>query len=526
VKEFVLGLLSSIFVSEIIGWLPTVSRCIIRGATRLLPADNRDRFADEWNAEIDVLERSDRKVSTLLWALRVFIEAPRTGRILRAAYASPRKESFSLTILYSFYQLATAAALLAAYPFVLARRGSHYLPTLAGRLGKSAGATKVTGGLWLHAVSVRELSIAASLARTLPKHLPLLVTTVTPTGQEMARKLFPLDGRLVEVAYLPFELGFAVRRFYDRFAPQALILIEGDYWPLILHEAHRRSLPVAVVNGRVGDKSFVRLRRLRPALGPLFSRINRFGVQAEEDRARLVTLGVAPERITVTGNLIYESSEPPRRPELEAAILSLAAGRPILIAGSTMAGEEEQVLTAHKIIGGGARTLLILAPRHPERWAEVEAFLHTRGIAAIRRSTLQAVGVQRPTVLLLDSLGELASLYRLATAIFIGGTLVPTGGQNPLEAVRSGVPVAVGASMHNFREISDRFDRVDAWRRVTDAYTHGEVWKEWLDKPATARDQGARGARVFAENRGALPRTLEMLEGLWGNSGSILDDET
>jgi 3-deoxy-D-manno-octulosonic-acid transferase len=413
------------------------------------------------------------------------------------------------SLFWGLYQLATGAALLTAGPVLLARRGAHYLPTLSGRLGRAAGDPRGHGGLWLHAVSVGEAGVAATLARALPPDLPLLVSTVTPTGQARARALFPA----ADVAYLPFDLGFAVRRFYDRFAPRALVLVEGDYWPLVLREAHRRGLPVAVVNGRVGDRSFARLRRLRPLLGPLFSAVDRFGVQTAEDGNRLMALGIPPEKITVTGNLKYESPEPPAKPELEATVRALAAGRPVILAGSTMGGEEEQVLAAHAAAGGGARALLVLAPRHPERWNEVDALLRSRGLAVIRRSALPP-SPSTPDVLLLDSLGELASLYRLATAAFIGGTLVPTGGHNPLEAARFGVPVAVGPSMHNFREMAEQFDRARAWRRAADARALGEIWKEWLDDPAAAREQGARAARLVEENRGSLERTLEMLRPL------------
>ncbi len=412
------------------------------------------------------------------------------------------------SVFWGLYQVATGAALLAAGPFLLARRGGHYLPTLPGRLGRAAGPARATGGLWLHAVSVGEVSVAATLARALPPELPLLVTTVTPTGQARAHTLFPQ----ADVAYLPFDLGFAVDRFYDRFAPRALVLVEGDYWPLVLREARRRGLPVAVVNGRIGDRSFARLRRLRPLLGPLFSAIDRFGVQTADDRARLLELGIPEERITVTGNLKYESPEPPRKPDLEDALQALAAGRPILLAGSTMPGEEEQVLDAHQAAGGGARALLVLAPRHPERWNEVAALLSSRGLTAVRRSALPAAG--SPEVVLLDSLGELASLYRLAAAAFIGGTLVPTGGHNPLEAARFGVPVAVGPSMHNFRDMAEQLDRAAAWRRAADARALGEIWKDWLDDPAAAREQGARAVRLVEENRGALERTLAMLQPL------------
>jgi 3-deoxy-D-manno-octulosonic-acid transferase len=423
------------------------------------------------------------------------------------------------SVLWGLYQLALGAALLVAGPFLLVRRGRHYLPTLSGRLGRGKGESGRTGALWLHAVSVGEAGVAATLARGLPADLPLLVTTVTPTGQARARAAF---ADRADVSYLPFDLGFAVSRFFRRFAPAALVLIEGDYWPLLLRHARRRGLPVAVVNGRVGDRSFRRMLRLRPLLSPLFSGVDRFGVQSAEDRDRLVRLGVDPGRITVTGNLKYETPEPALKAELEAALRELADGRPLLLAGSTMAGEEAQVLEAFREIGGGERALLVLAPRHPERWGEVDAFLRSRGLNLLRRSGLPDLSGRggRPDALLLDSLGELAGLYRLAAGSFIGGTLVPTGGHNPLEAARYGVPVAVGPSMHNFREMAEAFDRASAWRRVNDARELADTWRGWLDDPAAAREQGERAAALIDANRGALAKTVEMLAPLLEKVGT------
>lgn len=410
------------------------------------------------------------------------------------------------SLLWGLYQLALGAVLLIAGPFLLARRGRHYLPTLSGRLGGSPGGSGRKGALWLHAVSVGEAGVAATLARGLPADLPLLVTTITPTGQARAKAAF---ANRADVSYLPFDLGFAVSRFFRRFEPAALVLVEGDYWPLLLRHARRRGLPVAVVNGRVGDRSFRRMLRLRPLLSPLFSGVDRFGVQSAEDRDRLVRLGVDPGRIAVTGNLKYETAEPAEKPELEAALRELAGGRPLLLAGSTMAGEEAQVLEAFREIGGGERALLVIAPRHPERWGEVDAFLRSRGVDLLRRSSFPAAG--RPDAVLLDSLGELAGLYRLAAGSFIGGTLVPTGGHNPLEAARYGIPIAVGPSMHNFREMAEAFDRAAAWRRVNGARELADAWREWLASPEAAREQGARAAALLEANRGALAKTVEML---------------
>jgi len=367
------------------------------------------------------------------------------------------------------------------------------------------------GGLWIHAVSVGEVAVAATLARALPAELPLVVTTITPTGQARARALF---ADRAAVAYHPFELGFALRRFLDRFEPRAVVLTEGDLWPLALRAAVHRRLPVAVVNGRVSDRTFPRLARLRRLVGPLlYQRVERFGVQTAVDRDRLLALGVPPGRVTVTGNLKFEAPPPPDRPELERRIRELAAGRPVLVAGSTMAGEESAVLDAFAAAGGGERALLVLAPRHPERFAAVAELAAARLPGAVRRSAPPRAG-ERPPVVLLDTLGELAALYRSARGAFVGGTLVPTGGHNPIEAARSAVPVAVGPSMENFREIAAAFDAAGAWRRIGDAGELAGVFRQWLDDPGEATELGRRGAELVAAHRGALERTRAMLEPL------------
>ncbi|MEP7011924.1 MAG: 3-deoxy-D-manno-octulosonic acid transferase [Acidobacteriota bacterium] len=426
------------------------------------------------------------------------------------------------------YQLGMGLALLLAGPILLLRRGGHYWPTLAGRLGggrplqpSPPAALFGKGSLWLHAVSVGEAGVAATLARELPADLPLVVTTITPTGQERARAAFA--GRAT-VTYLPFDLGMAIDRFFARTfpsgPPRALVLLEGDYWPLLLAEAKRRGFPVLVANGRVGDKGFGRMRRIAPLARRLLGAVDRFGVQSEIDRDRLIALGVPPERIAVTGNLKYDTPEPGLAPELSAAVTKLAAGRSILIAGSTMPGEEEALLAA--TAGLEEHALLILAPRHPERWGEVGTLLDVSGRKWLRRTSLDtpAAALPAPAVLLLDSLGELAGLYRIASAAFIGGTLVPTGGHNPLEAARFAVPVVVGPSMHNFAEMAARFDGSSAWRRAADANDLGATFRAWLDDPEAARNLGRRGARLVEENRGAVARTLDMIRPLIGLSES------
>ncbi len=408
--------------------------------------------------------------------------------------------------MWILYQFATALALVVAGPFLLARRGRHYLESLPGRLGRCREGVSGERPLWIHAVSVGEAAVAVTLARALPADLPLVVTTITPTGQARARAA--LAGRAA-VCYLPFDLGFAVERFFRRHRPRALVLAEGDLWPLVLRRAKRDGLPVVVVNGRVSDRNYPRLLRLRPLARRLYRNVDLFSVQTAADRDRLLALGIPGERVAVTGNLKFDSPEPELRPDLARRLEALAGGRPILVAGSTMPGEEEAVIEALGRLGGGERALAILAPRHPERFDEVEALLRAGGLVTARRSDLPESG--RPDAVLLDSLGELSGLYRVAAAAFIGGTLVPTGGHNPLEAARFGVPVAAGPSMENFREMAELFDRAAAWRRVEDARDLGRAWETWLDDPAEAARLGEAGAAIVAANRGALARNLELL---------------
>ncbi|MGE0641600.1 MAG: 3-deoxy-D-manno-octulosonic acid transferase [Thermoanaerobaculia bacterium] len=413
------------------------------------------------------------------------------------------------------YQAALGAALLAVAPWLLARRGRHYLPTLRGRRVRDAAAPPgAPGTLWIHAVSVGEAAVASALAHRLPSDLPLLVTTITPTGQARARSGVAALAPRATVAYLPFDLGPPVERFLSRYAPAALVLVEGDYWPLLLARVRRRGLPVAVINGRLSDRSFPRLLRIRPLVRKLLlDPVDRFGVQTETDRERLEALGVGADRISVTGNLKFDFPEPPELPELAARMKQWADGRPLLVAGSTMPGEEEAVLAAFALAGGPERALLVVAPRHPDRFGDAWELARGRFPGSLRRS---AGGGNRPAVVLLDSIGELAALYRYAAAAFVGGTLAPTGGHNPIEPARFGVPVAVGPSMENFREIAERFDAAAAWSRVRDSADLGALWLRLLGAPEEARALGARGRELVDAGRGATERTLELLAPLVG----------
>ena len=408
--------------------------------------------------------------------------------------------------MWILYQIAVILVLLLAGPVLLLLRGRHYWASLSSRFGLADLDSTGESPLWIHAVSVGEAGVAKTLIEALPAGQAILVSTVTPTGQAQAAGL---ERAHYGTAYLPFELGWPIRRFLDRIGPSGLVLCEGDYWPLLLRHVKRRGLPVAVINGRVGDRSFRRMRRLRPLLGPLLGRIDTFGMQTEDDRERLIELGVEPERVRVTGNMKFDAPAPVRDADLEARLSTLAAGRPVLIAGSTMPGEEEAVLEAFGAAGGGEAALLILAPRHPERWDGVADLAESSGHRLLRRSDLD--GGHSPDIVLLDSMGELAGLYAVCRGAFIGGTLVPTGGHNPLEPARFGVAISVGPSMHNFRAMAEQFGRAEAWEQVTDASGLAEVWTRWIADDEAARRLGGRAEALVERNRGALQRTLELL---------------
>jgi 3-deoxy-D-manno-octulosonic-acid transferase len=397
------------------------------------------------------------------------------------------------------------AALLLLGPFLWWTRRHHYGQSLSGRLGRGKK-PRFEGPLWLHAVSVGEVGVAATLVRALPDSLPVLVTTVTPTGQARARAL--LEHR-ADVAYLPFDIGLAVQPFFRRHRPRALVLVEGDYWPLVLREAWNRDLPIAVINGRVSDRTFPRLLRFRRLMAPVLRKVERFGLQSALDRDRLSALGVPNERLVVTGNLKFETRPPSPAPELTAWIdgARAATGRPIWIVGSTMPGEEDVILSAWE--RSGRAHVPVLAPRHPERFDEIARWIEGRSLRVARRSSGLDPG--NADVLLLDTLGELAALYACADAATVGGTLVPTGGHNPLEPAAAGVPIAVGPHMENFREIAEAFDTGGAWRRVTSAEELGATLREWAANPAAAQRLGERGRAVLDAHAGGLERTLELL---------------
>jgi len=415
------------------------------------------------------------------------------------------------------YRVLAAAALPLVVPVLKIRQlaTGKRRPRFRDRLG--IGLPELApGGVWIQAVSVGEVELARRLVaelRSTAPGLPLFMTATTATGLDLARRSL---GDELPVFPCPLDLAGPVRRVLDAARPRLLILVETELWPEMLYQAGRRGVPVAVVNARLSERSFAAYRRVALPLRSLLDPLTLVLARTQADGERFAGLGVPKERITVAGNIKYDL-EPDQRPlEWAEAVGAAAGGRPIVVAGSTMPGEEELVLDAVAALGAdGAAPFLILAPRHPERFDVVARLLDERGLAFERRSGGGAIPAETE-VFLLDTIGELSRAYRLARVAFIGGSLAPTGGHNPLEPALWGVPVLSGPHVHNFREVYHEMTAAGAARLVEDVDELRVAAAVWLDDEKLARAAGAAGREVVEANRGATRRTAEALLGLMG----------
>jgi len=417
---------------------------------------------------------------------------------------------------------ALAALALAAYaPFAILRSltGGRRLGDLRGRLGRRPY-PRLEGGIWIHAVSVGEIGVARNLLRALRRRLPdpaspIGISVTTAAGRELAARTLSAEAA---VFAFPFELAGAVERALDETRPSLVVLIETEIWPLFLERAAARTIPVALVNGRISSRSFLRYRRIRGFLSRSLARIALFAMQSREDADRIEALGAPPARVRDLGNLKYDLPEAPAFPDAER-LRRAASGRAVLVAGSTGEGEEELVLDAWT--GLAPRPLLVLAPRRPERFDSVARLVASRGLSLIRRSSPESpahgsrlTAHDPPDVYLLDSIGELASAYRGAALAFVGGSLVATGGQNPIEAWAAGVPAIAGPHMENFREIAARGEALGILELARDSADLARWFAAALAAPAGTADaarRGAEAARFVAENRGAAGRAADAL---------------
>jgi 3-deoxy-D-manno-octulosonic-acid transferase len=444
---------------------------------------------------------------------------------------------------YFIYSLlmGLAALLLVPYWLVQGLRHGKYLSNLGERLGFSFPSlaklpSQRHGAIWIHAVSVGEVLSGITLARRLKHAYPdriLIVSTTTISGQALARERLSFADAVI---YFPLDWSFCVRRALDAVRPSLVLLLETEIWPNFLRECGRREVPVLLVSGRISDRSFARYQNYLDALGlflgpflkSALSHANSYLMQSEKDAERIRALGASGERVRVSGNLKYDLELPASTPLsswLEAEVQR--SGRsPVIVAGSVVATEEPLALIAFGTLQGEYRNaFLVLAPRKPEYFDAAAEFIDESHRKFIRRSQLPIPGpAQMPgqangptgnlaipedvTVLLLDSIGELASLYRLADGAFIGGSLVPSGGHNILEPAAFGKIAVFGPSMENFEEIVSRFLSAGAAIQVESPEDVGVAWIELFHDPERMKKMEETARQLVENSRGATDRAM------------------
>lgn len=369
------------------------------------------------------------------------------------------------------------------------------------------------GCIWVHAVSMGEVNAAMPLVRALRSRYagwPLVLTTATPTGMRRARELFGAAG--VEVRFGPYDIPPAVHRFFDRVRPRVAIFMETELWPNLHHACVLREVPRIIASARISSRSWPRYRRLRALTRPMLAQGIVVAAQTDADARRFRLLGAPDDQVLVAGNLKFDVPVDPavldRAGELRTGVLS---NRATWVAGSTHAGEEELLLDAHAQVRDRIPdALLVLAPRHPDRFEAVADLLNRRAIRFVRRSRAQDA-VPETSVLLLDTVGELTAFYAASTVAFVGGSLVPVGGHNLIEPAALGVPVVTGAHHENNPDVARSMFDTGAAVRVEGANPLALQVIAWLLDPAAARRVGAAGDAMVHTNRGALQRLLGLV---------------
>jgi 3-deoxy-D-manno-octulosonic-acid transferase len=422
------------------------------------------------------------------------------------------------------YNLLLLAALALSAPWWLYRMATtrKYREGLLERLGfiRPELTRECTHGplVWLHAVSVGEVLAVTRLVKTLDVALPeylIVISTTTRTGQALAREHFGSN----RVFYCPLDFPWAVGAYLDALKPRLLILAESEFWPNLLSGCRRRKIPVAVVNARISDRSWPRYRRLRALWRLFLEPLDRVLAQSQTDADRFLAIGCKLERVSVAGNLKFDVRV---AAEAEATRLlkRLTPNLRLVVAGSTLEGEEAALLEAWpQLLAADPKLILVLAPRHPERFAGVAALLDASGLAWSRRSTwhTEAEEFSKPLnsgeIVLLDTIGELASVYSLASVAFVGGSLIPSGGHNPLEPAQFGVPIVMGPYYANFRAITEDLLAHRALCICAQEQLAATLNGLLADSNA-AQAMGARARELFASQAGATGRTVEELKKL------------
>jgi 3-deoxy-D-manno-octulosonic-acid transferase len=427
--------------------------------------------------------------------------------------------------MYFLYSLATLLFLLLAAPYLLyqAIRYQKYVGSLSQRLGYLPVSFNLDAeaSIWIHAVSVGEVLTARALIPDLREAYPklrLFLSTTTMAGQEIAkRNVQGVDA----VFYFPFDWSFIVRRTLRLVRPRLFVMMETEIWPNLLRECRRANVKAILVNGRISSRSYPRYRLIKPLFKRVLAHVDRFCVQGEESKRRLIDLGADPARVIVTGSLKFDSldvpaASPHTRPrDRVLRFFRIPAPRVVVVAGSTMRDEERALLKAfRRIKGTTSNPLLILAPRHPERFGEVVDLSQQAAFVTVRRTELPIDDEPRAEVVVLDTIGELAQVYQVATVVFVGGSLVDMGGHNILEPAVFGKPIVFGPHMQNFSEIAHAFLVNDAAVQVPSERALEDALVALLTDPVRRARLGAAARALVESNRGARDRTLAVIAGL------------
>jgi len=408
----------------------------------------------------------------------------------------------------------------AAYWCIRALLNRSYRDRVGQRFG--IGYPQLDRCIWLHAVSVGEVQAAVPLVRAIRKRFPhhnMLITTVTPTGAARVAANF---GDEVSHCYIPFEMPLAVRRFFNSVNPELVLIMETEIWPNLYRGCGLRDIPLVLVSARISPKSLNKYRRLLPLFRETLSHGIIIAAQSDADAARFRSLGASPVRTWVTGNIKFDIELPDDLADRGKAFRQRYFGRrPVWIAASTHDQEEQQVLAAHRLLlERHPDLLLVLVPRHPQRFAAVGDLIDRYGMARVARTEDRECNAAIE-VFLGDTMGELPLLYAASDVAFVGGSLVPVGGHNLLEPAALGLPLISGPHVYNAQEISDMFIDLGACRIVTNSGELAEVVEDLLSNPGAAAEQGGRGLRIVHDNRGALAHLLSLLEPLIGQKQGL-----
>jgi 3-deoxy-D-manno-octulosonic-acid transferase len=425
--------------------------------------------------------------------------------------------------MYLLYSLLSVVALVVASPFLAyqAIRHRKYIRSLRQRLGYLPLSFNIDGdeSIWIHAVSVGETLTARALIGELKARYPalkLFLSTTTMTGHEVARALADVDG----VFYFPLDWSFTVRRTLDVVRPRLFVMMETEIWPTVLRECRERGIATMLANGRVSKRSFARYTLIRRFFRRVLDDVDRFCMQSEEAAQRIVALGADPARVVVTGSLKFDSLDWPGVPHGQSRdrvlrYFRLSPGRPVVMAASTLRGEDLAAFEAfRRVQARWPDALLVVAPRHPERFDEVTRQAAEEGFRVVRRTSLPVDQSPDADVVVLDTIGELARLYQIASVVFVGGSLVDAGGHNILEPAMFGKPIVFGPHMHNFAEISAEFLRGGAAVQVSSTRELGETFVALVGDGVRRASIGAAARAIVEGNRGAKARTMAVVTAL------------